>query len=302
MGKKTLEKNKEQSGESNVKGVSKLIKKVTEQKTKEQVLQSRVERVQRIKSKLPKLMNLDVKQIKKCTEAVLKLHETDILDIGDDFIYLEIVLSKVPLQYSIRPIGIEIPNPLYSQQMNSKFCIISNNPQRTLKDKIQDIEIPLIQKVIDFKRLTRNYKNYTNRRKLFYEYDLFFCDQRIYSSLAKATGKVFYKGKKIPIPIQCENFDNYEQYLIQLANKTYFVQGPGPVYTLKVGRVAQNSEQITQNIISSVYDVIGWVLREKGMNLASLRSLSLKTKKSLSLPFFIRVSEREKEAWKQNQN
>ena len=42
-------------------------------------------------------MNLDVKQIKKCTEAVLKLHETDILDIGDDFVYLEIVLSKVAL-------------------------------------------------------------------------------------------------------------------------------------------------------------------------------------------------------------
>lgn len=60
--------------------------------------------------------------------------------------------------------------------MNSKFCVISSEPQRAYKDKIADMNIPLIQKVIGYSKLKKNYSTYADKRKLFYEFDLFFCE------------------------------------------------------------------------------------------------------------------------------
>lgn len=80
--------------------------------------------------------------------------------------------------------------------MNSKFCIFAANPQRAYKDKIADLDIPLIQRVIGYNKILKKYPQYTDRRKLFYEYDMFFCDKSIYSLMAKKTGKIFYQRKK----------------------------------------------------------------------------------------------------------
>jgi hypothetical protein len=37
--------------------------------------------------------------------------------------------------------------PIYGADYQSKFAIISQDPQRAYKDKIQDLEIPTIAKV-----------------------------------------------------------------------------------------------------------------------------------------------------------
>jgi ribosome biogenesis protein UTP30 len=58
------------------------------------------------------------------------------------------------------------------------------------------MDIPLVQRVIEYSKIEKKFPTYTDKRKLFYEYDLFFCDQTIYPLLAKATGKKFYESKK----------------------------------------------------------------------------------------------------------
>ncbi|KAM3128494.1 hypothetical protein pb186bvf_019426 [Paramecium bursaria] len=103
---------------------------------------------------------------------------------------------------------IDISIPLYSQQINSKFCIISNNPQRTLKDKIQYFKI-LLYKRSQILRDNRIYKNYTNRRKLFYEFDLFFCDQRIYTRLGVLNQKKLIQQIEQDKLINAQNFIDF---------------------------------------------------------------------------------------------
>ncbi|CAD8048444.1 unnamed protein product [Paramecium primaurelia] len=273
---------------------------VDKKQTKEQVLTIKKNRITKIGKSIKKLVVLDQKQIKKAINALLKFRESthtdNILDIKDDFIYLEIVLNKLPIKYSLRPVQIQLPNAIYNQEMNSKFCIISTNPQRQFKDQICEFDIPLIQKVIGYGKLNKKYPTYTDKRKLFYEYDLFFCDQRIYGNLAKGLGKIFYDRKKIPYPINCENIT--QEALNELQNFTYFIQGNGPVYTVKIGRVAQTAEQITQNVLAAAYEVLPHVLQEKGMSLSCLRQLNVKLSNSVSLPFYTRLSVREIEAWK----
>jgi hypothetical protein len=53
------------------------------------------------------LVLLDSTQISAAVQALKALNskkEKDLLDIGDDFVYLEIVLSKVPAKHSIKPV------------------------------------------------------------------------------------------------------------------------------------------------------------------------------------------------------
>jgi len=47
---------------------------------------------------------------------------------GDGFIYLEVDLSIVPEHYSIRPVQIPLPYPIYSEEYHSRFTILVSNP------------------------------------------------------------------------------------------------------------------------------------------------------------------------------
>lgn len=76
-----------------------------------------------------------------------------------------------------------------------------------------------------------------DKRKLCNDFDMFFCDYKIYDLLGKHTGRSFYQRKKIPFPIDCNQEGiKLENTLNSLSNNTYFVFGNGPVYTLKVAR------------------------------------------------------------------
>lgn len=65
------------------------------------------------------------------------------------------------------------------------------------------MKIPIVEKVIGYTKLNKKFPTYKDKHKLFYAYDLFFCDYKIYDLLRKPLGKVFYERKKIPYPIDC---------------------------------------------------------------------------------------------------
>ena len=44
----------------------------------------------------------------------------------------------------------KLPHPIYTEENQSKFAIIVRDPQRDFKDKIQNLNIPLIAKVFLF--------------------------------------------------------------------------------------------------------------------------------------------------------
>lgn len=97
---------------------------------------------------------------------------------------------------SIIPFFSHLPKPIYSEEHQTRSCIISTDPARALKDKLEDLKVPTIAKVIGYDKLKKNFGQYTDKRKLMYDYDLFFCDYTIYNLLKKPLGKVFYERKK----------------------------------------------------------------------------------------------------------
>lgn len=251
-------------------------------------------------------ISLDKTLIKKAAKALLTHHENlkkksrNLLDTGDDFIYLEIVMSQVPTQYSIKPIQIKLPVPIYGQQFQSRFAIFSTDPQRAFKDKIQDLDIPCIAKVIGYTKLVKNYPQYNDKRKLIYDYDQFFCDYKLYNLLRKPTGKIFYERKKIPFPIDCNDVPEhlksecptYQDYLNSLGNFTYFIMGNGPVYTVKVARVNMDLKDIVKNIIHGAYNTIPHILKES-IKHTKVRQISIKTSESISLPILNQLTPEE---------
>lgn len=98
------------------------------------------------------------------------------------------------------------------------------------------MDIPLIAEVIGYEKLKKEFAAKKDKKSLLYNFDLFFCDWRIYNILRKPTGSIFYERKKIPFPIDCEKVptdlslnDDYQGYLNTLGNFTYFILGNGPV-------------------------------------------------------------------------
>jgi hypothetical protein len=90
----------------------------------------------------------------------------------------------------------KLPVALYNEENFSRFCIIVEDPQRTYKDKIENMDIPCIAKVIGYTNLIKKYPTYKDRQQLCNEYDLFFCDYKIYDLLKKPLGNQFYERKK----------------------------------------------------------------------------------------------------------
>ncbi len=45
-------------------------------------------------------------------------------------------------------------------------------------------------------KINSKFPTYKEKHKLFYSYDYFFCDYKIYDLLKKPTGKIFYERKK----------------------------------------------------------------------------------------------------------
>jgi ribosome biogenesis protein UTP30 len=207
----------------------------------EQYLELKSKRYNRYRKEVIRQIVLDKFQVKKAVEALKAFeesHQSDELFENEGFVYLEVVLAVVPEEYSIKPVQIPLPVPIYSEQFNTRSAIFVTDPQREYKDRLQDLSVPTVAKVIGYEKLKKNYKLLKDKRSLLYSYDLFFCDWRIYNLLRKPAGKLFYERKKFPFPIDCQSVptwkkeqfgEDYAAYLNDLNNYTYLMIGNGPV-------------------------------------------------------------------------
>jgi len=59
-----------------------------------------------------------------------------ILDDEDGFLYIDVLLNKLPESYSIRPVQIKLPVPIYGEDFLTRSCVLCKDPQREYKDKI----------------------------------------------------------------------------------------------------------------------------------------------------------------------
>ena len=136
---------------------------------------------------------------------------------------------------------IELPAPFNAE---SRVCVFTKDPTRPFKDSLNKLQVPCIAKVIGYDKLKRNFKQFKDKRALLKEYDGFLADLRIYKMLPECLGREFYRSKKYPCPIKMHGFSDkeLEKTLNSAAQATFFMQGNGPNYSVRVGRTSQKPE------------------------------------------------------------
>eukprot|EP00352_Strombidinopsis_acuminata_P005831 CAMPEP_0176367952 /NCGR_PEP_ID=MMETSP0126-20121128/22252_1 /TAXON_ID=141414 ORGANISM="Strombidinopsis acuminatum, Strain SPMC142" /NCGR_SAMPLE_ID=MMETSP0126 /ASSEMBLY_ACC=CAM_ASM_000229 /LENGTH=120 /DNA_ID=CAMNT_0017726003 /DNA_START=232 /DNA_END=594 /DNA_ORIENTATION=+ len=117
-------------------------------------------------------------------------------------------MTQVPERPTPKPMQIVLPNSFTNKEQNSRVCVFVKDPVNDFKEKIQDLDIPCIAKVIGYDKLKREYKQYKDKKALLKEYDMFLSDLRVYKMLPECLGKDFYEKKKYPYPLKLHGFSD----------------------------------------------------------------------------------------------
>lgn len=130
-----------------------------------------------------------------------------------------------------------------------------------MKKVLASLKVPTIAKVIGYSKLKKEFKQFKYKRDLLKEYDLFLADLRVYKMLPECLGKSFYDKKKFPCPIKVHGFEPKElqKQLNKAAKATYFIEGNGPNYSVKVGRTNQDPKEIAENVEYALSYALGYV-------------------------------------------
>jgi ribosome biogenesis protein UTP30 len=205
------------------------------------------------------------KAIKCIKEIISKRYENtlNILSCEDEeLIYMNFVLGKLPLKYSLRPVSIPLEKTMHNLDNNTRICLFVKDPKKDFKEL--NIDFPINVKVIDVQSLKLKYSRFQERRNLLKQYDLFLCDYKIYFVLKKLLGKPFYVNKKYPVPIKL-NYEDKEQIKTEVINHVnnsgVFYMTNGPNYAFKVARFNMDKDDILRNVMKSVNVVIAHIMK-----------------------------------------
>jgi len=266
---------------------------------------SKLEIYQNVYAATKKAIKLDKELIKSAIENLKefsqKKKETakNLLEEEDDFIHVTITLSEVPLKFSPKPVQIPLKHPIYGSEYSTHACVLVKDPQRKFKDLVQDLEIPCLAKVLGYEKLMKNFKEYKDRRQLTQEFDLFFCDKRIYPMLPKVTGSFFYKKKKFPYPVTISEDGAEIQKTLEDALKcSYMMLGNGPHYSFKVARVSMKPMKSVANIIVAIYKAVPHIIKD-AIKPGKIQSITVKTSTSPELPIYTHLSKKDALAYLQ---
>jgi hypothetical protein len=217
-----------------------------------------------------KQVMMAVKELVEFNKRGLK--NKKLLDDEEDFVYVNFTLSQVPQKASPKPHLIQLQNPIYTQELKSKVCMIVKDPARDFKDQIQDMDLPCIAKVMGFEKVRKEFKQFKDKRALIKEYDMFAADLRVYKMLPAVLGREFYKGKQFPVPLKIHDMEGkaLENQLNSLAGSTPFMMGNGPNYSLRVGRTTQSPKEVAQNVEAALIQALPYVLMHDNIKFSKI--------------------------------
>ena len=266
-----------------------------------------------------------------------KGNSKDLLSMNEEsLVYMTVLVNKLPEKMNIKPIRVALDTSIYANA-TKKFCMICSNEFKARFKTVLKGEEFSNWKFLTFDKLRRNFKTFQEKRDLLEEFELFFCEGRVYMLIKKMLGKGFYSKKKYPYPIEfndclvnksklemeneeeeeeesvelpesvdnlaqregtmshLENFDAFDldtSKLVTLLKNlteecTYFYQGNGPEYTLKVGRVSEDAKNLPaiKNIKLGLKNMMKYMLTQE-LKLKDIRRISLKLAQSESLPVY----------------
>ena len=198
----------------------KLAKKITKKtkqapakkRSKNPVKSRRAKKLAAKKVQKPKVVrfkfNLQNKIILKAIKVLKELNNRqkgdskDLMSMNEkSLLYLTTTLNSLPKTINIKPVRIQLVDSLY-EDSPKKFCfIVSNEFKQRFKQELKD---PAFSnwKFLSFDKLRRNFKTFQEKRDLLEQFELFFCEGRVYMLIKKMLGKIFYSRKKYPYPVE----------------------------------------------------------------------------------------------------
>ena len=72
---------------------------------------------------------------------------------------MEVDLAEVPEHYSVRPIQIPLPVPIYNEKYNSRFAIFTMDPETDFTNFIQNMNLGLLSETVGYERAKKHFRN-----------------------------------------------------------------------------------------------------------------------------------------------
>ncbi|KAJ3108276.1 hypothetical protein HDU97_001810 [Phlyctochytrium planicorne] len=165
-------------------------------------------------------------------------------------------------------------------RIDTEVCLFAKDPHKDIKEQVKSLNVG-ISKVIGVSKLREKFHQYESKRKLCASYDLFLADDRVLGLLAPLLGKVFFKKKRHPAPVNILS-KNLKEELRQALSSTYFYLSPGVSNTVRVAKSRHTIQQAAENVLKAV-DLIVTKIDGKWEN---IQSIALKTDRSPALPLY----------------
>lgn len=252
------------------------------------------------------LSQLDEIQVQAAVAGVRKLcnkllaESKELLEVdSDQHICLQVSLCKVPKNKDKRSpltIKIPLPHPILGEDTDVLLitrmldCERGPDYEKTLNHfkelLIQKEAAHYITEVITLKQLRMEYKEFEAKRNLANRFQVVLGQDCIMELLPKLLGKHFYARNKLPIAVNL-NSKHLKGVIENAVNQTLLhFNMKGNCSQVKVGRLSQNDEQITENILKAVGKIMHRI--PGGWN--NIQTLSLKGLKTKSVPLYVKTT------------
>lgn len=218
-----------------------------------------------------------------------------ILFDDEESIFLHIAAVKVPLT-PLRQVRLVLQHGLLND--DSEICLIvkdlRNNKVKEYDEAIEYYEkrlnkhgITNIKTIMPFHQFKSEYGNqFEMKRKLLGLYDYFLVDSRISEEVNQMLGKIFWEKRKTPVPVKLQASQLKTMVERSLRKTILSLHSKGDSYIVEIGQTNMKKEHAYENIIM----IVDQLDNEFPGGLSNIRSIGIKTPKSLTIPLYLTLS------------
>ncbi|ELU38134.1 ribosomal l1p/L10e family domain-containing protein [Rhizoctonia solani AG-1 IA] len=232
--------------------------------------------------------HVSTKQAKLAIDALLKYNEkrqaekeeSELLGAREEVVWLNVGVKKAYPEKKLKPFSIPLARPIIDPRTTS-ICLITKDPQREYKDLLAAQNVKFVSRVVGVTKLKGKFKPFEARRQLMKDHGIFLVDERVVPMMPKLLGKIFFKAKKQPVPVNLQKKD-VKSELERAVSSTYMHQNQGTCTAIKIAPTTFTSSQVLENLTTALPEIVkriqgGW---------ENVQSLHIKTSGSVSLPIW----------------
>jgi hypothetical protein len=139
----------------------------------------------------------------KVNRATTEL-QTKFLISPSFYVNVVTVIGK-PSSTGAKPYIIPLKKPIFDKEETSMCIFVRDNKKEEFKQILQDQPFSPNLKIMKLSRFLKGFKTPQEKHLLVSQYDFFFAEQEILTSMVPLLGKAFYSKRKGPRPVTTEN-------------------------------------------------------------------------------------------------